>query len=142
MTAPHLLHATTVEAHGKGLLIVGAAGRGKSALALELMAFGATLVSDDQTEIHETAEGLVAKAPTTIKNLVEARGVGILHAEAIGETRLHLVVNMDHDEKDRLPKPRYFRIGTTNLPCVHRVSAPHFAAALFQMLRAGRRDQS
>ena len=37
-----ILHASCVAVAGRGLLIAGASGSGKSALALDLMAFGAT----------------------------------------------------------------------------------------------------
>ena len=51
MTAPDadltILHASTVAIAGRGLLILGASGAGKSALALSLIALGAMLVADE-----------------------------------------------------------------------------------------------
>ena len=70
---------------GAALLILGASGRGKSALALGLMAAGATLVADDRTHLHaRRRRQLVASAPAAIAGLIEARGIGILKAEALG----------------------------------------------------------
>lgn len=137
-SAPLLLHANAVDVDGRGLLIVGASGRGKSSLTLELMALGATLVSDDRTEIHASPAGLVARAPSQLVNLIEARGVGVLKAAAKTETRLQCVVDLDRAEQDRLPRLHTYQIGNDELPCLRHVDAPYFAPAVLQMLRAGR----
>jgi len=137
-SAPFLIHASAVEIMGKGLLIVGSSGRGKSALALQLMAFGATLISDDRTEIQITSDGCIAKAPEPIARMIEARGVGLLHSDATVQTTVHLVVDLDETETDRLPVRHSYPLGSIDLPCLHNVPAPHFAAAVFQMMRAGR----
>lgn len=57
-----ILHASCVALDGRGLLILGPSGSGKSALALELMALGADLVADDRTEIEGQGPDLVAAA--------------------------------------------------------------------------------
>ena len=46
-----ILHATCVAVDGRGLLILGPSGSGKSALALQLIALGAQLVADDRTRV-------------------------------------------------------------------------------------------
>jgi len=74
------LHATAVAFEGKGVLITGRSGSGKSSLALQLMAIGHTLIADDQTDVTRHADRLWASAPPSIKGMIEARGVGILHA--------------------------------------------------------------
>ena len=61
-----ILHASCVAWQGRGALILGRSGAGKSALALQLMAFGADLVSDDRTELLAEADVLTARAPATI----------------------------------------------------------------------------
>ncbi|MFL4469945.1 HPr kinase/phosphorylase [Tateyamaria armeniaca] len=61
------LHATSVAFEGKGVLITGASGRGKSSLALQLMALGCTLVSDDQTELIRKDNAIWAAAPAPIR---------------------------------------------------------------------------
>ncbi len=134
------LHASCVEIDGKAVLIVGASGTGKSSLALQLLAFGALLVSDDQTEIILDGEAVVARPPATIMGLVEARGVGILNARAVARSQIALVVDMDQDENDRLPQAHCFDVCGVQLPCLHKSSAPHFPAAIVQFLKAGRSD--
>ena len=56
-TLPAQIHASAVALDGRALLIVGPSGSGKSALALRMMAHGATLVSDDLVEIRAGAPG-------------------------------------------------------------------------------------
>ena len=133
-----MLHGTCVADRGRAVLIRGASGRGKSSLALQLMAYGATLVADDQTQLHRREAGLWASAPASIRGLIEARGVGILQAETMAEARLALVVDLDQTETDRLPHPREARILDVALPLLWAVDAPHFAAAILQWLRHGR----
>ena len=70
------LHASAVALDGRGVLITGAAGSGKSSLALTLMAYGAVLISDDQTELSRVGDTIWARAPETISGLIEARGAG------------------------------------------------------------------
>lgn len=136
------LHASCVDLGGKGVLIVGASGSGKSSLALQLLALGATLVADDRTEVSVARGGLTARSPATIKGLVEARGVGILKADCAEESRIALVIDMDQVETERLPRPHGFDICGLQVPCLHKCDAPHFAPAIVQFLKAGRQDPS
>ena len=133
-----ILHASSVAYRGRALLIMGTSGAGKSALALELMSRGAELVSDDQTLLRAAPEGLMADAPEAIKGRIEARGVGILNADATGPRPLALAVDLDQDETARLPEFYTFtRLGVT-IPLLYRVPYPHFIPALLQFLAAGR----
>jgi HPr kinase/phosphorylase len=111
-------------------------------LALQLMALGARLVSDDQTHVAMVDGELVASAPSTIRGLIEARGIGVLNAQPLGQTVLKLVVDMDHTEAERLPPLRRYRLAGMELPCLHKIDAAYFPAAILQYLRAGRRDPS
>lgn len=138
--SPLVLHASSVALSGRGVLILGAAGRGKSALALQLMAFGCDLVSDDRTAIAREGTRLVAAAPARIRGLIEARGVGILAADAVAAVRLALVVDLDAEETDRLPPLRRRRILGVDLPLLHRIESAHFPAAIVQYLKAGRAE--
>ena len=79
------LHASCVALNGRGLLIIGPSGSGKSALALQLMASGAKLVSDDRTDVTRSNDRLIACSPAVLSGMIEARGVGILHAEPVAE---------------------------------------------------------
>lgn len=133
-----IVHASCVAYDGKAVLITGASGRGKSTLALELMAYGAVLVSDDQTVLRRDGSGLVASAPATIRGQIEARGVGILNADVAKDATVTLVVDLDHVEETRLPPRRSIAYAKVNLPLIFMTGAPGFAAAVFQHLKAGR----
>jgi len=137
---PLILHATAVAVEGHGLLIRGAAGSGKSALALELMSRGAQLVADDRVVI--TAEGprLWLSAPAAIAGLIEARGIGLLHATPAPRAALALVVDLDQTEAARLPQRRETMLHGRNIPLLHKAAHPYFPAAILQSVKGGRRD--
>lgn len=135
-----IVHGSCVALEGHGVLIAGASGRGKSALALQLMALGAGLVADDRTCLWAGDGGVMADAPDTLRGRIEARGVGILNASAVGPVPLALWVDLDTDERDRLPPFRKRDVLGFAVPLLHTPSGPHFAAAILQYLRAGRSD--
>ncbi|MCU0910148.1 MAG: HPr kinase/phosphatase C-terminal domain-containing protein [Rhodobacteraceae bacterium] len=134
---PQVLHATAVALEGRALLILGPSGSGKSALALQLMALGARLVSDDRTTVTLGDGHPVASAPTAILGRIEARGIGILAAEPAPPCPVALVADLAHAETERLPPPRQFDLLGIPIPLVHRIDSPHFPAALVQYLRGG-----
>jgi len=134
------IHATAVVRGDRGLLILGAAGSGKSSLALELMARGATLVSDDQVELSAREGRLFARAPATIRGRIEARRVGILHAETQEEAEITLAVDLNETETERLPPRRSKKLLGVIIPLLHNAANPSFPAAILQYLKAGRSD--
>jgi serine kinase of HPr protein (carbohydrate metabolism regulator) len=74
-----VLHGTFLQVHGAGVLLEGAAGAGKSALALELLARGHALVADDAVEFCRPAPAiLVGRSPAVIEGYLETRGLGVL----------------------------------------------------------------
>nr|WP_251363698.1 serine kinase [Epibacterium ulvae] len=134
------LHGTCVAFDGRALLLVGPSGSGKSSLALQLMAFGADLVSDDQTQLMRDGDGVVATAPSAISGLIEAREVGLLRANVCEKATLCAIVKMDAIEGARLPRKRYMDILSVAVPVLHKSEGPHFAAALLQYLKGGALD--
>ncbi|RYG91602.1 serine kinase [Loktanella sp. IMCC34160] len=135
----HILHASCVAVDGKAVLITGPSGSGKSGLALSLMAYGAELVADDKTHLTQTPEGLWADCPDPIRGMIEARGVGLLRARAVGPVPVALVVDMGQVETDRLPPRRETMVMDLPLPVVHKSEMSHFPAAILQYLRSGRK---
>lgn len=135
------MHASCVAYDGRAVLILGAAGSGKSALALQLMAYGAALVSDDQTLIEKRDGWPIASVPPTISGMIEARGVGLLAAVPARPTRIVLVVDLDQREQDRLPPARTIALPGRKVPLLHNVESPYFAAAILQYLKAGKADR-
>lgn len=134
------LHATCLDVAGRGVLICGVSGSGKSGLGLQLMAFGATLVADDRTDLRVQNGDLLATCPETIRGQIEARHLGLLNAPATGQTRVVAMVDLDVVETKRLPPPRTKTLMGVTLPVLHKVDSPSFAAALLQYLKAGKQD--
>ena len=121
------------------MLILGASGAGKSALALSLVALGAELVADDRTSLSRAGDNVVASCPDALSGMIEARFVGLLHAKAAGPATLCLLVNLDQPETDRLPPFRTASFLGAEIPLLHNVAQPHFPAAIRQYVLHGRR---
>ncbi len=101
-----LVHGTTVEIDGKGVLLRGPSGSGKSDLALRLMDRGAKLVADDQTVLVAEHGHLLASPPDGIAGLMEVRGMGIVRVEYGTGVPLAVVVDLvSPQEVERMPEP-------------------------------------
>lgn len=127
MTDTTNIHATCVAIHGRGVLIMGPSGSGKSDLALRLIDRGALLVSDDRVVISAIAGELFAASPGAMVGRIEVRGVGICDVPATSETRVDLIVRLAATS-ERLPNAPRDVIGGISLPLLtldpHTASAP------------------
>jgi len=111
------IHATTVALDGRGVLICGGAGCGKSDLGLRLIEAGAVLVSDDYTEVGPVGDNLVAQAPETIQGKMEVRGLGIVDMEFAPSAPVCLRVELvGRDRVERLPDPGVVVIEGIEIP--------------------------
>jgi Serine kinase of the HPr protein, regulates carbohydrate metabolism len=135
---PLRLHATTIAWNGRAAVITGASGSGKSSLALQLMAWGAKLVTDDITLLHRAGDHLIATGPAAGRGLIEARGVGLLRAETRIAGRVALAVDLDRVETERLPPRRSVLWHGLTVPLILHQQSPHFAPAVLQCLKSGR----
>lgn len=98
-----MLHqATCVAIDGRGLLIEGPPGSGKSSLALALIDRGAVLVGDDGVDLVTASERLLASPAPAIAGLLEVRNVGLLRYPAARDVPVALVLRLDR-EAERLP---------------------------------------
>jgi HPr kinase/phosphorylase len=69
-----------MDIYGLGVLLEGASGIGKSECALDLIAHGHRLVSDDVVEVRRIGtERLSGTAPELLREHLEIRGLGILN---------------------------------------------------------------
>ena|SRR5919197_331819 len=128
MTETLLVHGTCVAVDGRGVLLRGPPGAGKSDLALRLIDGGALLVADDQTRIAADGDRLVASAPPTIAGRIEVRGLGIVEAPGVASAPLGLVIDLvAAGEVERLPPPRTCTLLGRSLPCL--ALAPFEASA-------------
>jgi len=104
------IHATCVALGGKGALLCGEPGAGKSDLALRFLSMFvgdcAALVADDQTVLSREGGRLYAHAPKATAGLIEVRGIGIVEVAHLARTELVLVAELATGEEiERLPDP-------------------------------------
>lgn len=116
-------HGTGILLDGKGVLITGPSGSGKSDLALRLMAQGAALIGDDYVKIAKDARGrIVMSAPDRIAGRIEVRNVGILEvpyqATAPVDLVLRLVDAAAWARLARLPDKSFITLEGVRLPCL------------------------
>ncbi|PWJ20970.1 HPr kinase/phosphorylase [Jannaschia seohaensis] len=127
----HAIHATAVSCSGRGLLILGPSGSGKSSVAAQMIALGATLVSDDRVEILE--DGRLAPPPGA-SALIELRGLGLVAcpvAPAPFSASLLLAA-----PTARLPEPETLDLAGHRVPLLRHAAAPDLGAKLTLWLRA------
>lgn len=110
--AGELVHASCVAWHGRGILLRGPSGTGKSALALRLVEAGALLVADDYVELahgHDP-ERLEARPPARIAGLIEVRGLGLVRLPYLRRITLALIVDLvdaySQEALERMPMRR------------------------------------
>lgn len=140
------VHAGAIALDEWGVLIRGAAGAGKSALARALVgdwlargAFAA-IVADDRTALTILHGRLIARPPASLAGRMEIHGVGIVATEMLSAVRINLVVDLA-DEPERLPAStdRVALFGDLAVPRVvgRSRSQEHTAATLAWLLRSG-----
>lgn len=72
------LHGVFISVFGKGVLIVGESGMGKSEVALELIRRGHVLVADDRVDVARVHNRLTGHSPDLLYGMLEIRGIGII----------------------------------------------------------------
>ncbi len=117
------IHATCVAVGPHGVLLLGKSGAGKSDLALRLIDGGAMLVADDRTILFVRRGALHARAPESIRGLLEIRGLGIVELESRTSVKVSLVVELGREDK-RLPVHRLYRLPA---PLFARQAPPQIA---------------
>lgn len=132
-----ILHATCVAHSGRAVLIRGASGRGKSGLALQLLALGAGLVADDRTRLWVAEGRVMADAPETIRGQIEARGMGILRLPSTGPQPVALIVDLDAETTERMPSLTHADLLGQSVPLVKKADHAHFPAAVLLYLIHG-----
>ena len=134
------VHGTAIAWQGKGLLLLGPSGSGKSDLALRLLDSGAMLVADDLVGLEAVGGRLVARAPGSA-GLIELRGQGIFRQPALGEALIDLVVRLAPraDSAERLPPPDRCVLAGVTLPVFHLDPFTASAVARLRLLATGER---
>ena len=131
------IHATCIAIGGKGVLLCGPSGSGKSDLALRLVDRGAELVADDRVDLEASVGELIASAPENIKGLMEVRGVGIVDQPVPSGVAVSLVVDLVvPDEVERIPEPKVTTLCEIEVPLVRLTPFEASAAAKIRVALA------
>jgi HPr kinase/phosphorylase len=90
-------HGVLMDVYGLGVLIEGASGIGKSECALDLVARGHRLVSDDVVEVRRIGhDRIVGSAPELLREHLEIRGLGIINIrDLFGVSAISVAKNID-----------------------------------------------
>lgn len=114
LAAETLIHGVFLNIYGKGVVIRGDSGIGKSEIALELIKRGHFLIADDAIELYHIGQGIVGKAPEVLKNLLEIRGIGVIDASkmfgvasVLPKDNVDLIIQLER----WLPSREYTRVG-------------------------------
>ena len=101
LAKPFQIHATLIEIYGKGILITGDSGIGKSETALELIKKGHLLIADDAPHLRRIGSTLFGTCPPEIYNKLEVRGLGIINIKEmfgasilLDEAKIDYVLNL------------------------------------------------
>jgi HPr kinase/phosphorylase len=133
-----IVHGAAVAFAGRGVLILGASGAGKSGLALALIGRGATLVADDRVVLTRRGGALIVRAPEALAGLIEARGVGILRVPAVPEVPLALAVDLDHAPAARMPQRRTITYHDIKVELIFGRDIPNLDVVLSIFVQNGR----
>ncbi len=131
-----VVHGVLLDIYGLGVLLLGDSGVGKSESALDLIARGHRLVSDDVVEIKRRGDILVGTGPEMTRYHMELRGLGIVNVKdlfGVAAVRLNkfveYVIRLDPWKEGK----RYDRLGLDDqgheilgfeLPCVEMPVGP------------------
>lgn len=109
-----IIHGELLSVYGKGVLILGESGMGKSEIALELIKRGHVLVADDRVDVARINNRIVGHAPELLKGMLEIRGVGIIDvtkmfggATVLDTCDVQLVIQLEKFDTNK----DYYRIG-------------------------------
>jgi serine kinase of HPr protein (carbohydrate metabolism regulator) len=109
--------ASCVAIGGRGVLIDGPPGSGKSSLALALIDRGAVLVGDDGVLLERREGRLWAVPPANIAGLIEIRNVGLAMVQ-VERAPLALVLRLDAEAPRFVEHVESVAIAGTELPLV------------------------
>lgn len=112
------IQASCVAVGGRGLLIQGAPGSGKSSLALALIDRGALLVGDDGVTVTANGPLLWASPPPNIAGLIEIRNVGLLTRPVSSPVPIALAVQLDPAAPRMPEEPAVLTIEGIDVPCL------------------------
>lgn len=89
-------HGVLLNMYGKGVMLRGESGIGKSEVSLELIRRGHQLVADDRVDCYQVHNSIIGKAPEMLEGFLEIRGIGIIDvARMFGANTILPKANID-----------------------------------------------
>lgn len=128
------IHGTSIAVGGKGLLLLGASGSGKSGVAAQMICLGATLISDDLTLLDGRGGEILAMRPEGSAPEMELRGLGIVRVDTAVPTPLAAVLFLGPGT-GRLPEAEHLDLAGHVLPLLRHPPAPDLAPKAMLWLR-------
>ena len=108
------IHGGLLSIYGKGVLIRGESGMGKSEIALELIKRGHLLVADDRVDCYRIHNKIVGKAPELLREMLEIRGICVINvsrmfgvSSVLPKAEINFQVNLEPWKADQ----DYDRVG-------------------------------
>ncbi len=111
------IHANLVDVFGRGILLTGKSGIGKSECALDLVHRGHSLVGDDLITMRYLDNKLVGRPGRDFGYFMEIRGVGFVNVErmfGIERTRRYKTIDLQIELMPWQDNMDYERIGLSN----------------------------
>jgi HPr kinase/phosphorylase len=137
------IHATALLVGEQALLIRGAAGTGKSSLALSLIreaqysnTYCVRLIADDRVYIERLPHALLARAPSSLAGRIEERGKGIIDLPYETYGIIRAVLELDETAR-RLPADDEYETEISGLKIprfFHAVRAPLALASAISIM--------
>ncbi|WP_342268944.1 HPr(Ser) kinase/phosphatase [Spiroplasma endosymbiont of Aspidapion aeneum] len=97
------VHGTLVNVYGKGVLIIGKSGIGKSEISMELVSRNHLFVGDDRIILNRKYGQIYGKCHPILQNFVEIRGLGIMdikeimgHKVILNSSPIDIVIELEH----------------------------------------------
>jgi HPr kinase/phosphorylase len=133
------LHASAAAWCGRGVLLRGEPGSGKSALLAQLLQAGAYLVADDLVLLARRGQTVYATAPSAA-GLIELRGNGIFRLATTVGVPVSLCVELaPSSDRERLPEGSATAILAVPVPLLRLDGQGPAAVAQILLALAARR---
>ncbi len=113
--APNInVHGVLISVYGKGILITGDSGMGKSETALELIKKGHILVADDRVDVYKYHNAVFGTSTELLAGMLEIRGIGIIDVNmmfgasaTLTKSDIDFVISLEKWNEDK----QYMRVG-------------------------------
>ena len=103
------LHGGLLSIYGKGVLIRGESGMGKSEIALGLIKRGHLLVADDRVDCYRIHNKIIGKSPELLRDMLEIRGIGVINvarmfgvSSVLPKTEINFQVTLEPWDPDQV----------------------------------------